>query len=477
MEGNTREEVPRLAVNRGPAVNLPLMGERPRQQRELYFIGVATALTLALLAGFPLGILVALGGGRDIGLGVRWTPLIQAHGHLQLVGFAGLFIVGVAYQVLPRFKQAPLASYRLGLASIALLAAGATLRATTQPWADSPPLDLLLVASACLELAGAAAFASVAIRTIRAGRRAHFDYYFYTAIAWFVVASVANLVFVMDIGRDGLTVVASSRNAPLLDGYLIGFITTFILGVSIRVLPHFLSLRPQRAQLLVPALTFFTAGLAIRTAAAWADAYLDWARPDWLNTACIYSMAAGVLLFVFALNLLFPSVRNPGDAPGAHEKLIRTAYIWLLVAFAIESWYTTKVLTSDFGPDFLENGAARHALALGFMTQMVMGVGSRALPTFAGRRLYSPRLATISWWLVNIAALMRVGHAAIPWGSTLFRFDHIAAAGAVALLAVAAFAFNILRSFRPPRRHYHPPQPSGGVAETPGRGLPLQRPN
>ena len=473
MGGNTREEEPRTIVSRGPgspskAVNLPLMQDRPTQPRQLYFIGVATALALAILGGFPLGILAALGGARDIGLGARWTPIVQAHGHLQLVGFVGLFIVGVAYQVLPRFKQTPLASYRLGLASIILLASGAALRAVSQPWADSQPVQLVFVTSACLELAGAAAFATVATRTIRAGQRVVFDYYFLAAVAWFVAASVANLAVVQEMARDGTTVVASSRNAPLLDTYLLGFITTFILGVSIRVLPHFLSLRPARTELLLPTLALFTAGLAVRTGAGWIDSYSEWSRPDWLNTAGVYAMAAAVMLFVFALNVFRSSARHEGDVPGPHEKLIRTAYVWLLVAFAIEAWYATKVVAGDFHPDFLENGAARHALALGFMTQMIMGVGSRALPTFAGKRLYSARLATIGWLLINFAALMRVGHAAVPWGSVAFRFDHITAAGVLGLLAVIVFGFNIWRSINPPRRHHtSAPSPNAVKGEPP----------
>jgi metal-sulfur cluster biosynthetic enzyme len=163
-------------------------------------------------------------------------------------------------------------------------------------------------------------------------------------------------------------------------------------------------------------------------------------------------MVAGVLLFVFGLNLHRASVRDEGsDAPGPHERLIRTAYIWLVIALTIEAWYGTKALAGDFRPDFLENGAARHALALGFLTQMIFGVGSRALPAFAGKKLHSPRLVTIAWVLLNLAALQRVGHALFPWGGVVFRFDHIAAAGTVGLAALLLFAYNMLRTIRPRR--------------------------
>jgi metal-sulfur cluster biosynthetic enzyme len=158
-------------------------------------------------------------------------------------------------------------------------------------------------------------------------------------------------------------------------------------------------------------------------------------------------------LFIFALNLHLPAVRDEtSDVPGPHERLIRSAYIWLVIAFGIEVWFATKGVAGDFQPDFLEGGAARHALALGFVTQMIFGVGARALPAFAGKKLYSVRLVNIAWALINIATLQRVGHALFPWGGATFRFDHIAAAGAIGLIALVIFAYNVMRTVRPPRR-------------------------
>jgi Domain of unknown function (DUF1858)/NnrS protein len=160
-------------------------------------------------------------------------------------------------------------------------------------------------------------------------------------------------------------------------------------------------------------------------------------------------MAAAAGLFVFALNLHRPAVQDESsDAPGPHERLIRTAYVWLVIAFVIEAWYATKGVTGGFQPDILEASGARPALALGFVTQMIFGVGSRALPVFAGKKLYSERLAVVAWILINIATLLRVGHAVIPAGSATFRFDHIAVAGGVALIALVVFAYNIMRSVR-----------------------------
>src|SRR5450759_646058 len=159
-------ELNEFAARRDGAAAIPLMDERPKQATQPYFIAVIASLAIAVLGGFPLGILAALGGGRDIGLGARWTPIVQAHGHLQLVGFVGLFIVGIAYHVLPRFKNTDLALPRLALPSIALLALGAVLRTITQPWADSGAMGFLLFVSGVLELAGAVTFTAVLLATL-----------------------------------------------------------------------------------------------------------------------------------------------------------------------------------------------------------------------------------------------------------------------------------------------------------------------
>ncbi|MEK7246835.1 MAG: NnrS family protein, partial [Chloroflexota bacterium] len=387
-----------FAARRDGAAPVPLMEERPKQTTQLYFIAVITSISIAVLGGFPLGILAALGGGRDIGVGARWAPLVQAHGHLQLVGFVGLFIVGIAYHVLPRFKNTELALPRLALPSIALVAAGAVLRAISQPWADTDAIVVPLVASALLELAGAAAFTAVVAVTLARAQRKNYDRYLLVAAVWFVAATAANLWLVSEIARDGATVVAGSRDAPLLEMYFFGFITLFVLGISIRVLPHFVSLRPPQVRYFTPALSIYSAGLLARVGSGWLAAYSGWSQPDWLLAASIYAMAAGVLLFVFGLNLHRRAVRDAtSDAPGPHERLIRTAYVWLVIALAIETWYATKGVSGGFRPDFLENGAARHALALGFVTQMIFGVGSRALPAFAGKKLHSEKLVTIAW--------------------------------------------------------------------------------
>lgn len=426
---------------------LPLVERRPKRRIELYLVGVIASLTLAILGGFPLGIIAAIGGARDIGLGERWSPLVQAHGHLQIVGWVGLFIAGIAFHVLPRFKNTDLKLRALALPSLTFLALSAVLRAAAQPWSDSTPVGLLLVASGVLEFVGASSFAAIIAAMLLPKTRRNYDWYLLAACVWFVGASLANLVVLMELALDGNTVLSSAKTAPLLAMYLFGFITLFILGVSTRVLLNFLSLRTSSMAALIPALVTFNAALALSVGSGWIAAYSSWSRPDWISAVTAYGIAASVVAFILTLNLHVPSQRD-GIARGfrGHERLIRAAYMWLVLAVAIEAWLATRSLAGDFTPDFLGAGAARHALALGFVTQIMFGVGFRVLPVFSGKPLHSERLVDATLVLVNLAVIVRVGHAIVPEGSAAFRFDHIAAAGGIAMLALLIFAFNILRT-------------------------------
>lgn len=78
------------------------------------FTRVASLLEAALLlgagGGFVLATILTLTQALAVPLGPWWTALAQAHGHLQLYGWAGLFVLGVAFHFLPRLRGTPLAA-------------------------------------------------------------------------------------------------------------------------------------------------------------------------------------------------------------------------------------------------------------------------------------------------------------------------------------------------------------------------------
>jgi len=440
------------------AAPMPLFEKQPGRVSQPYILGVLAAVLLSALVGLPLGILVALGGPRDIGLGVRWTPLIQAHGHLQVMGWLGLFLVGIAFQVVPRFKQVPLRLPLFVRPAILLIAGGLIARTASQPYADGGVASAAMLTSAVAEALGVALFVASIGATLISARRKNYDWYLFAACGWLGAAAVANLVVISGIAVDRQMVIPSAKNEPLIAMQLFGFVALFIFGVSIRILPHFLSLRPPSVAWLLPALFLYNTGLLIRVGSGWAAAYSSWTRPEELQALTVYVMAGAVVMLLLSLKMHLPAMpRETGETDRGHKKVIRTAYGWLAIAFAIDVWFATRSLGA-WSPDFFEAGVVRHALALGFATQMIFGVGRRLLPALATRAVRSRLVLDISFWTLNLAVAMRVGHALIPVGSTLFRFDHIAASGALALIAVLMFFYGMLRSALGPPPAFEPIQ-------------------
>lgn len=84
--------------------------------------------------------------------------------------------------------------------------------------------------------------------------------------------------------------------------------------------------------------------------------------------------------------------------------------------------------------------AHAHLMLLGFVAMMIYGVALHVLPRFANRPLHSERLANVQLWLANAGVLLLAVGWLVPgvWLRTT--------GGALAWLAIVAFAYNIVRS-------------------------------
>ncbi|RLT34795.1 MAG: hypothetical protein DWI59_05725 [Chloroflexi bacterium] len=93
-------------MQRRPAPNATKMS------RELHVPFVLTALAFAILGGFSLAIVLPVEAALGIGTASRVSHA-QIHGHMQVVGFVGVMVVGIAYHLIPAFKGRSLAAARL----------------------------------------------------------------------------------------------------------------------------------------------------------------------------------------------------------------------------------------------------------------------------------------------------------------------------------------------------------------------------
>ena len=386
---------------------------------------------MALTVGFGLGAWLLLHVTLGLPLpGGSWLPLVQAHGHAQLVGFAGILVMGIGYRILPRFRSTDDPSSRLVLLSYVAVVAGLVARVVAQPLLDIPPRSLLLFLSGALELGGGLVYAAVVLRTLSLGSNAHRadEVLLAAAAAWFPIGLMWSFVALVP-AMAGSALADGAAGDAATAALLLGFAGGHVIGVSSRVAPAFIAAPPASTR------TILLAG------AAW--------NLGVFGLVAGYAPAAWVAL-ASAIALTWtigPFRRGVGVAPlsaGARATRLafRSAYAWLVVGLAM------LALSALRGASFPEVSAARHALALGFLTLMVFGVGARLVPALSGG-LPLP-VPALRWaiLLVNAAVALRVAiEATAGYGSG----PVAAALGASALLAYAGlviFAAAAARSVR-----------------------------
>src|SRR5262245_32101995 len=119
---------------------VPAAGGADAIYRPFFRAGIAVVLSLGAVWGAYLLLRIAL----NQSFGAAGLHEINAHGHAQIFGWVGLFVMGFAYQAFPRFKHADLALPGLAFVSFWLMLTGLVARsalepvAATQTWAYWP---------------------------------------------------------------------------------------------------------------------------------------------------------------------------------------------------------------------------------------------------------------------------------------------------------------------------------------------------
>jgi hypothetical protein len=202
---------------------------------------------------------------------------------------------------------------------------------------------------------------------------------------------------------DELIWAIATYQAPLRDLQIHGLALFMILGVSLRMLPAIYGLKRVPERRAWWALALLTAAVAGESVVflvyRWTGNHVLAAGLE-LNWV---AMAAAVLMIAGPWRLWrqLPETDRTG-------KFIRAAYAWLAVALAM------LILTPAYhglaGVAFSHAyfGATRHAITVGFVSLMIMGMAAKVVPTLGGvdpRTLPSLRGPFL---LVNLGCLLRV---------------------------------------------------------------------
>ena len=397
--------------------------------RYVPFLLASIALTLTLGA--------ALGMFNLARLTTPWfgsmTPgSVRAHGFAQVFGFVGLFMMGIACHVLPRFTARPLGAPALVRPMLALQSGGVLAIAFAFLWGDEAIGWLWLAGSLALVAAGTM-FLRIIWRTtggVRTPER--LERWVFAAAAWQVAAAGGSLVAAWE---NDITIVQAFWPAALW-----GFAASGIFGFGRRIFPGHLGWRARSPRAETVSFVLHQAGVALMVAAA-CPAALAVALP--LDVGGAMALLVSVPLYAWCVGAgATPAKRH--DAASGYQQYIVVGWLWLFVALAVGPLWTLASALRGSGVPPLVTDFARHAMSFGFVTQVMMGVAARVLPVFTGNPLWSPRARTAAFYLLNLSVVLRGLEVVVAAGFVPAAWPFIALAGPPAALAVLLFGLNVV---------------------------------
>jgi hypothetical protein len=384
--------------------------------RPFFKAGIAVVLTAGGAWGAFLLLRIALAGR----FAAASLHEVNAHGHAQIFGWVGLFVMGFAYQAFPRFKHGELAHPRLANASLWLLLAGLTVRSVAEPLAGALSwLGPVAVAASALELAAIGLFVYVIAATWRACGKglALYDYYIGSALFWFVFQASFEMVYLGATlaapNHDALINLAATWQGALREIQIHGFALLMILGASQRIFPNFYGLATPSPRLARAALFVLNAAVVGEAAGL---ILLRQGGPAWaaLWLGSVLTLATTVLLLVKNWGIF-----GPAQASDRSLKFLRAAYVWLLLSLALllllpAYQYGLLPLAAPTGQatrigfSHAYYGAVRHAVTVGFVSLMIMGVAAKVVPTLNGVDIHGLSPMWGPFVLINLGCGLRV---------------------------------------------------------------------
>lgn len=407
---------------------------REKSLSRLLMLYIATGLVFMLLPGTFLGVwnLLAISSRHAANsVSAGW---IQAHGHAQIFGWIGTFILGIGFYSIPKLRRMnPFALWTAWLCW-ALWTSGVTLRWLTGVYQWQ--WRVVLPVSAALEVvAFVIFFHSVSGHRPQDSGRQKLD-------EWVLVVIVASvgLLLTLLVNLGAALWLAYRGISPDLppefdQRFLVletwGFLVPFVWGFSAKWLPVFLGLRPVRGRVLLPAVAVNFVGVVA-------------AMTGWMRSAVLL-LLAGIIVAVSALRFFEPT-QQPAKVKGVHVSFpvfVRLAYVWAIIAAALGIW--ASAVEGSHGIWC----ASRHALTVGFLATMVFSVGQRILPAFSGMRLlFSTKLMFLSLLLLGTGCLLRVSSEILAYqGFAGWAWSWLPVSAITEMTAVTLFAVNLFATF------------------------------
>ncbi len=407
---------------------------RERALSRMLMLYISTGVVFMLLPGTFLGVwnLLTISSHRAANsVSPAW---IQAHGHAQIFGWIGSFILGIGFYSIPKLRR--MGSFALAPVWCAwgLWTSGVALRwlGSVYPWHWR---ILVPLSSVCEFVAFLVFFRVVSGHRADDSEKATLDEWVLVVIAGslgLLLTLLVNvgLAFYLSFQSTSPEVPANfDQRFLVLETW--GCLVPFVWGFSAKWLPVFLGLRVVRGRILLLAIALNSGGVLL-------------ALGGTIFPATVF-LLAGLVTAITALRLFEPAER-PAKVKGVHVSFpffVRLAYIWAMIAAFLGLWAAMSRNSSGIW------GASRHALTVGFLATMVFAIGQRVLPAFSGMRLlFSTKLMFCSLLLLAAGCLMRVSSEVLAYqGIVPSAWSLLPTSAICEMAAVTVFAFNLLITF------------------------------
>jgi uncharacterized protein involved in response to NO len=415
----------------------PIAAERRKSL--LFRLWIGTGIFFMVLPGTILGftnlLLITAHHGLN-GLSPAW---IQAHGHSQVFGWIGSFVLGIGFYSQPQTRAN---RGRLPMVCWGLWATGLTLHwlagAYLWQWRVTLPLSGVMELGAILLFLAAASQHKLPERTgdtVAPKAKARIEPWMQTVLvsnAALLVAIAMNFVIEVRLALAGLT---PARSHDFDQRYLVllgwGFLAPLVWGFSARWLPIFLGVNPVRGRVLQFAVVLDLLGVALGMTGLT------------LPAACLLVVASALAAIAIRA---FSRPERPAKIIGIHPSFpvfLRVAYAWSILASLLGVWAAAADAHGGIW------GGSRHALTVGFAAMMVMTVGPRILPHFAGvRALWSSSVMFATLALLLAGCTLRVSMEPLAYeGIARFAWKLLPLSGCFELSAVLLFALQMIMTF------------------------------
>jgi hypothetical protein len=293
---------------------------RERGLSRLLIAYVSAGLAFLVLPGTLIGVwnLISISSARSGG--AAQAGWVQAHGHAQIFGWVGSFILGIGFYSIPKLRRIAGFPLPTGWLCWMLWTAGVLMRWTTGLWPGN--WRFLLPVSAAMELCAFILFFKSISGYHSAEKHKKLENWVLA-----VLGGTAGWLLTLTLNLLESTRLAFVGASPLfphafdqrfLSAATWGFLVPFVWGFSARWMPVFLGLRPQRGSIFLGALALNMVGVI--------SALAGWFLPS------AFFMTGATAGCIIALRLWEPS-SQPAKTRGIHSSFavfVRLAYGWLL---------------------------------------------------------------------------------------------------------------------------------------------------